>query len=87
MKFNKKTKFKQAPKDDQSVEGVDGVEDEYQDAPKWYEEETEEPKNCASVTEQVLIELKDEAKKCHDAEVANNNISKSVVTVINFFNY
>lgn len=27
-------------------------------------------------TEQELIQLKDEAKKCHDSEVANYNISK-----------
>lgn len=35
----------------------------------------DDPKSFPKVTEQILIELKDEAKKCHDAEVANYNIS------------
>ncbi|KAJ8970200.1 hypothetical protein NQ314_001347 [Rhamnusium bicolor] len=37
----------------------------------------EDPKSFQKCTEQVLIELKDEAKKCHDAEIANYNIKNS----------
>ncbi|XP_056642195.1 CCAAT/enhancer-binding protein zeta [Diorhabda sublineata] len=53
--------------------------DSYEDSNKWYEEIQEDPKNFSKSTEQVLIELKDEAKKCHDSEVLNHNtkISKT----------
>lgn len=53
--------------------------DSYEDSKKWYEEIQEDPKNFPKSTEQVLIELKDEAKKCHDSEVLNHNtkISKT----------
>ncbi|XP_064211688.1 CCAAT/enhancer-binding protein zeta [Tribolium castaneum] len=44
---------------------------------KWFEEIAEDPKDFKPVTEQILIELKEEAKKCHDAEVANYNIKNS----------
>lgn len=71
MKVNKK-KFSQ----NQYKKNNDFDDDDYQETPKWYEENVNEPNNADSVTEQVLIELKDEAKRCHDAEINNYNISK-----------
>ncbi|KAG5887431.1 hypothetical protein JTB14_024630 [Gonioctena quinquepunctata] len=50
---------------------------EQEETKKWYEELEEDPKNFSKSTEQILIELKDEAKKCHDAEMANYNIKNS----------
>nr|XP_023028431.1 CCAAT/enhancer-binding protein zeta [Leptinotarsa decemlineata] len=50
---------------------------EQEEMKKWYEELGEDPKSFSKSTEQVLIDLKDEAKKCHDAEVANYNIKNS----------
>ncbi|CAG9770496.1 unnamed protein product [Ceutorhynchus assimilis] len=76
MKFNKKNKFKQAPKTP-IADADENLEEDYQETPKWYETETQEPKKFDNVTEQILIELKDEAKKCHDIEVANYNIKNS----------
>lgn len=70
MKFAKNKGGKE-PQDDQ-------LDDDYQQTPKWYEEDLHEPQKFSTVTEQILIELKEEAKKCHDAEVANYNISKLV---------
>lgn len=76
MKYNKKSKFKRQPTKQISEEDMDDLDDDYEEKLKWYQEATDEPKSFKSVTEQILIELKDEAKKCHDAEVANYNISK-----------
>ncbi|XP_050301138.1 CCAAT/enhancer-binding protein zeta [Anthonomus grandis grandis] len=76
MKFNKKNKFRPA-KTPEVEPDDDDLEEQYQETPKWYEDNIEEPKSFENVTEQVLIELKDEAKKCHDAEVANYNIKNS----------
>ncbi|KAJ3662377.1 hypothetical protein Zmor_006730 [Zophobas morio] len=44
---------------------------------KWFEENVSDPKGFQPVTEQVLIELKDEAKKCLDSDVANYNIKNA----------
>lgn len=74
MKFAK-TKRDKEPQDDQ-------LDDNYQETAKWYEEDLQEPQKFSTVTEQILIELKEEAKKCHDAEVANYNISKRSIFVV-----
>lgn len=74
MKFAK-TKGDKEPQDDQ-------LDDNYQETAKWYEEDLQEPQKFSTVTEQILIELKEEAKKCHDAEVANYNISKWSIFVV-----
>lgn len=74
MKFAK-TKGDKEPQDDQ-------LDDNYQETAKWYEEDLQEPQKFSTVTEQILIELKEEAKKCHDAEVANYNISKRSIFVV-----
>lgn len=74
MKFSK-TKGDKEPQDDQ-------LDDNYQETAKWYEEDLQEPQKFSTVTEQILIELKEEAKKCHDAEVANYNISKWSIFVV-----
>ncbi|CAH0547490.1 unnamed protein product [Brassicogethes aeneus] len=55
----------------------DDIDDGYDESKKWYDEEPSYPKNFQTVTEQVLIELKEEAKKCHDSECANFNIKNS----------
>jgi ribosome biogenesis protein MAK21 len=44
---------------------------------KWFEEVNDDPKEFKPVSEQVLIELKDEAKKCHDSEVVSYNIKNA----------
>lgn len=43
---------------------------------KWYEEISVDPEIHTKVSDEKLIALKDEAKKCNDAEVATYNISK-----------
>ncbi|KAJ8976913.1 hypothetical protein NQ317_014085 [Molorchus minor] len=75
MKGINKTKFK--IKDANNDEEHDF--EQYEEPKKWFEELPEDPKDFKEVTEQILIEVKDEAKKCHDTEVANFNakISKT----------
>ncbi|XP_066138108.1 CCAAT/enhancer-binding protein zeta-like [Euwallacea fornicatus] len=75
MKFNKKNRFKSAPKPPAAVDNYELSE--YKETGKWYQEKLNEPKTSSPVTEQVLIELKEEAQKCHEAEVANYNIKNS----------
>ncbi|KAJ8957550.1 hypothetical protein NQ318_020589 [Aromia moschata] len=58
-------------------EEENGDFDDYEEPKKWYNEIAEDSQNLEKCTEQVLIELKDEAKKCNDAEVANYNIKNS----------
>lgn len=77
MKFNKKKKVAQKPHKESSQQDSNDLDDDYAETTKWFEEVIPEDKNASPVTEQVLIELKDEAKKCHDAEVANYNIKNS----------
>ncbi|CAG9822378.1 unnamed protein product [Phaedon cochleariae] len=50
---------------------------EYEEPKKWFDEIQEDPKTFEKCTEQVLIDLKDEAKKCHDSETANYNLKNS----------
>ncbi|CAG9857672.1 unnamed protein product [Phyllotreta striolata] len=57
--------------------------EEYSEPKKWYEDMEEDPKDAPKYTEQVLIELKDEAKKCHESEVLNYN-SKNLKTNSNY---
>ncbi|XP_076272674.1 nucleolar complex protein 1 [Rhynchophorus ferrugineus] len=76
MKINKK-KFAQNQNKNSNNSNSDDLDDNYQESPKWYEEIINEPNNVGSITEQVLIELKDEAKRCHDAEINNYNIKNS----------
>lgn len=47
----------------------------------------EDPKDFTPVTDQVLIELKEEAKKCHATEVANYNISNTFITCCSIVNF
>lgn len=53
------------------------VEEDEEEPQKWYQQITDDPKTFSPVTEQLLIELKDEAKKCHDSEVLNYNTKNS----------
>ncbi|XP_022915981.2 CCAAT/enhancer-binding protein zeta [Onthophagus taurus] len=74
MKF--KTKSKKEVKEDVKDNLDDGF-GEYTDTKKWYDEISEDPGNFKLVSDQVWIDLKDEAKKCWDSEVANYNIKNS----------
>ncbi|XP_050506549.1 CCAAT/enhancer-binding protein zeta [Diabrotica virgifera virgifera] len=56
---------------------VEDEMDNYEEPKQWYEEIQEDPKSFSKSTEQVLIELKDEAKKCHDSEVLHYNTKNS----------
>ncbi|KAL1517383.1 hypothetical protein ABEB36_001152 [Hypothenemus hampei] len=78
MKYHKKNKFKTVPKASENKTEDLPIEDNYQELPKWYEQEIASGHNTGEpVTEQTLIELKEEAKQCHDSEVANYNIKNS----------
>nr|CAI5855010.1 unnamed protein product [Callosobruchus analis] len=55
---------------------VPEIEDEPDSEKKWYDEAPKEPKTTANYTEQVLIELKEEGRKCHAAEVNIYNSKK-----------
>ncbi|CAH1979935.1 unnamed protein product [Acanthoscelides obtectus] len=52
------------------------IEAEPESTKKWYEDAPKDPKNAGQHTEQILIELKEEARKCHTAEVNNYNSKK-----------
>ncbi|XP_019763522.2 CCAAT/enhancer-binding protein zeta [Dendroctonus ponderosae] len=77
MKFKKANNYQVAPNGGTKPENFDKWEEDYQETVKWYEDGLQEPKKFDPVTEQILIELKEEAKKCHDSEVANYNIKNS----------
>ncbi|XP_018569257.1 CCAAT/enhancer-binding protein zeta [Anoplophora glabripennis] len=71
LKFNNKKNFK-SPR----ISNEDILE-EYEEPKKWFDEIQQDEKNFSKSSEQELIQLKDEAKKCHDSEVANYNIKNS----------
>lgn len=56
----------------------DEIEDPYEHMAtyKWYERVPEDPAAFESVSEQVLVELKEEAKNVHDAESESYVASK-----------
>ncbi|XP_065161125.1 CCAAT/enhancer-binding protein zeta-like [Atheta coriaria] len=57
----------------------DGDYNEFYEKPKWFEQISEDPKKFEKVSDQVLIELKEEAKKILDSEIANYNIKNSKI--------
>lgn len=85
MKFQKAVHHEATSNGGAKTENFDKWEEDYQETVKWYEDGVQEPKKFAPVTEQILIELKEEAKKCHDAEVANYNISKFPLKLFSSF--
>ncbi|KAJ8925033.1 hypothetical protein NQ315_001204 [Exocentrus adspersus] len=68
MKFKTRTKFKPSTEDDI---------DDYETPKKWFETIQDDPKTFRKSTEKELVELKNEAKQCHDSEVANYNTKNS----------